>query len=286
MSRTDIVSEFALLNGKLKCQYYASGEEAGETVGYYDNGQLRFKYPLLKGELSGIGRAYFEDGSLCVEEHFFNGLRHGRSREWYKNGVLMKEAQFLGGLQHGEYKEWYEDGKQKLRREYLQGRLHGACIEWHPNGRLKQRIAYRLDRMHGICYYWDEKGHLFEKVIYVRGVRISGDLHERIEKGTLSARLILRIQNTAIRRICLEELGYSRFLAELPHEILDRDGECELVRIDWHKREEPICLVKVKCPSTGAFYTLRVPPTVKTVHEAVAWTFGVEKDRYYPEIET
>ena len=97
MSQTDIVSEFVLLEGKLKCQYYASGEELGETVGYYDNGRLRFKYPIVKGELSGEGKAYFEDGSLCADEHFLAGVRHGRSREWHKNGVLRKESHFLNG---------------------------------------------------------------------------------------------------------------------------------------------------------------------------------------------
>lgn len=262
MSRTDIVSEFELLDGKLKCQYYANGEELGEAVGYYDNGQLRFKYPLVRGEISGMGRIYFKNGSLCAEEHFLVGLRHG------------------------EYKEWFESGRQKHRREYVQGMLHGACAEWYPNGRLKHRITYRLDRLHGICVFWDEQGKLIGRRIYVRGVRISGDLHERIEKGTLSARLILRIANAAIRRICLEELGYSRFLAQLPHEILDRSGEYELIKIDWHKREEPIYLVKVKCPSTGAFYTLRVPPGMMTVKEAVAWTFNLTPIEYMPELET
>ena len=115
---------------------------------------------------------------------------------------------------------------------------------------------------------------------------MTGDLGERIEKGNLTAKLILRIANTAVRRICLEEFGYARFLAELPHQILDRSGEYELVKIDWHKREEPIYLVKVKCPSTGAFYTLRVPATMKTVKEAIAWTFDVNEGEYLPEVET
>ena len=125
-----------------------------------------------------------------------------------------------------------------------------------------------------------------DKQIYVRGVRISGDLNNLINSGKVTAKLILRIGNTAVRRICLEEFGYGRFLAQLPHKILDRNGEYELVKIDWHKREEPVYLVKVKCPSTGAFYTLRVPPAMKTVKEAVAWTFGVSEDQYQPEAET
>ena len=43
--------------------------------------------------------------------------------------------------------------------------------------------------------------------------------------------------------------------------------------------------MKVKCPSTEAFYTLRVPPTMKTVEDAVAWTFGMSGIEYSPEQE-
>lgn len=285
MSRTDIVSEFSLLDGKLKCQYYNSGEAVGEAVGYYDNGRLRFKYPLVKGEIFGIGRIWSDTGMLLCEESFLSGLRHGRRREWHPNGVLKLEAQYVGGLLEGEYKEWFESGKNKQRREYQHGLLHGISMGWYPDGKLQVRIQYRLDRMHGIYRAWTESGAPLDKRIYVRGVRMSGDLGARIQSGKLTAKLILRIANTAVRRICLEEFGYARFLADLPHEILDRSGEYELVKIDWHKREEPIHLVKVKCPSTGAFYTLRVPPAMKTVSEAVAWTFNLDPDEYAPELE-
>lgn len=286
MSQTEIVSEFSLLAGKLKCQYYASGEVIGEAVGYYDNGTHRFKYPLRKGVLSGIGRTWHENGTLHGEEAFRNGLRHGRKKEWHPNGVLKLEAHYAAGFLEGEYKEWFENGKYKQQREYQQGSIHGTCLEWYPDGKLKIRAAYRFNRLHGIYKVWTETGALLDKSIFVRGVRMSGDLGARIESGKLTAKLILRTANTAVRRICLEEFGYARFLAELPHDILDRSGEYELVKIDWHKREEPICLVKVKCPSTGAFYTLRVPTTMKTVKEAVAWTFGMEQGEYFPEMET
>ena len=70
------------------------------------------------------------------------------------------------------------------------------------------------------------------------------------------------------------------------HEIIDKDGDYELVKIRWHKKEMPIVLVKVKCPSTGAFYVLRVPLSIKTVKEAVAWTFGMATKDYKPEEES
>jgi len=133
---------------------------------------------------------------------------------------------------------------------------------------------------------WDEQGKLTEKKIYVRGVILPPKIQKIISSGALTAQYILNIRNTALRRICLEELGYERFLLQVNHEVISKEGDCELVRIDWHKREEPISLVKVQCPSTGVFYTLRVPPRMKTVKQAVAWTFNMEDSEYAPLGET
>ena len=102
----------------------------------------------------------------------------------------------------------------------------------------------------------------------------------------MTAHHVLKMRNTAVRRMCLEELGYARFFSQIEHELLDRDGEYELVKINWHKREESICLVKVKCPSTGAFYTLRVPPAMETIKEVIAWTFQIKEKDYQPALET
>jgi len=290
-SPIDVTRELALLEGTLKCRYFAHPEETGEAVGYHKNGQSRFRYPLYKGSMHGIGKVWDEEGNLLCEEEFFYGVRHGRNRIWYPGGALKSESRYVRGRRSGERKDWYESGKPRLRCEYLHNDfrllelLHGVCIKWYPDGRMESQVTYAFGVMHGVCRSWDTAGKMTDKCIYVRGVHISGELHGHILNGTLTAKKILGITNSAVRRICLEELGYGRFLSQVPHEILDRAGENELVKIDWHKREEPIYLVKVKCPSTGAFYTLRVPPETTSVKSAVAWTFGVREDEYNPELE-
>ena len=45
-------------------------------------------------------------------------------------------------------------------------------------------------------------------------------------------------------------------------------------------------MVKVKDSTTGEIYLLRVPPTMKTCKEAVAWTFGMTAEEYVLEKET
>lgn len=291
-SQTNVGDEPSFLPDSLKFRYFAPPDGPGETIGYYPNGQMRFDYPLLKGNIHGLGKAWYEDGQIICEEEFRNGLRHGRQRFWYPSGAVKSEGVYVNGCRSGEYKEWYENGNIKLQLEYSHDTvpdadlLYGICIKWHPNGKMAKRVSYVFNIKHGVYQEWDETGKLHDKRIYVRNVRVSGELHRHIVAGTLTAKHILGITNAAIRRICLEELGYGRFLSQVPHQILNKDDDYELIKIDWHKREEPIYLVKVKCPSTGAFYTLRVPPEMKTVKEAIAWTFGLNKIEYKPEIET
>lgn len=66
---------------------------------------------------------------------------------------------------------------------------------------------------------------------------------------------------------------------------LHSDASGSLYRLDVSDGE-PIFAVQVHCPSTGRMYLLRVPPTVRTAREAVAWTFDVPAEAYRPFAET
>ena len=163
----------------------------------------------------------------------------------------------------------------------------GENVGYHDNGVLFFRCATRNGFSHGICNVWNEKGVLTGRELYFRGDIVATDAKFlRIKSECLTARDIITIKNATIRQLFLEEFGYERFLQQMPHTIIERDGDQELISINWHAKEEPIYLVKVKCPSVGVFYTLRVPPTVKTVKEGIAWTFGLDPEAYNPEAET
>ncbi|MFA5145360.1 MAG: toxin-antitoxin system YwqK family antitoxin [Candidatus Omnitrophota bacterium] len=281
------IDEYSWLKGTLKYKLIgAPGRNRSEAIGYHPNGNPKFRYFLVNSELNGVGRFWDEGGRLCLEENFVNGQVNGIRREWYSNGNLESEEFYKSGSRNGISKSWYLDGRLKSQCTYLNDRRHGLALEWHTNGQLIERKSYESGLMNGVCMKWDEKGELKEKKIYVRGVIIPPKIQKIIDSGKLSAQYIIAMRNTALRRICLEEFGYERFLLQVNHEVISKDDDCELVRIDWHKREESIFLVKVRCPSTGVFYTLRVPPRMKTVKQAIAWTFNMKDSEYTPLSET
>lgn len=273
------------LNGRLNYQYINREAQKAMVVGYHPNGKLSFKYYLSDGKLNGLCRAWHENGQPSKEEVFTNG-RLLFVRGWFPNGQLKSEVPYKNGKIHGICKSWYENGKLCSQEQHLEHMRHGPATHWYPDGKLKSTERYESGLPHGINTYYDKDGKQIGKKVFVRGVQVTNKIHKLVNSGELTAKHILKIDNTEVRRVCLEELGYGRFLSQLDHEVIDRKDDYELVRINWHKREEPICLVKVMCPSTHVFYTLRVPPRMKNIKEAVAWTFGMKNKEYLPEKET
>jgi hypothetical protein len=260
-SKIKLNEELSWLNGSLKHRALDEKGRYSESVGYYPNGQLMFQYPSTNNQMNGACRIWYENGQVQQEENYLEGRLHGVRRTWDQNGVLRSRVEYRQGLRHGSEMLWSSDKELVVYNKYAANRLHGVCVTRdHSNQEVRR--------------------------VYVQGRMVTDQVEHAILTGTLTAQFILKLRNAAVRRLCLEELGYARFLSHVEHEVISKDGEQELVRINWLEQEEPICLVKVRCPSTGAYYALRVPPTMTTVKGAVAWTFGLSEQDYRPVAET
>lgn len=121
-----------------------------------------------------------------------------------------------------------------------------------------------------------------------RGVSIS----ERVvfKPETITAAEVLAEPNAEVRRVMLDRMGLDRFLAEARATVRDEDtdpgGKRQLVAVDLPGDEALVCVI-VHCPSTARRYLIRVPPTMQTCRDAVAWTAGFDKaEDYQPVKET
>ena len=121
-----------------------------------------------------------------------------------------------------------------------------------------------------------------------RGVPVD----ERIafQPETITVEELLAERNVERRRVLLERMGYDRFAEQADAEVLDRDrdpgGERRLLKIPLPEDEDLVC-VSVICPSTDRQYVIRVPPTMRTCRQAVAWIAGYDNpDDYQPIMET
>ena len=99
----------------------------------------------------------------------------------------------------------------------------------------------------------------------------------------IDPKLLFREQNAAVRREIIRKVEYSRILQKLNAKKLDAYLEYELYRIE-NIDVEPVNILKVTCPSTGVYYSLRVPPDIQKAREAVYWiNKGIDKEEFLEE---
>jgi hypothetical protein len=159
------------------------------------------------------------------------------------------------------------------------------------------RPSFRLDRQ-GRLHDWDGKPAACwpwggEDVYFWQGVQMTESAGRNPAKVT--AQRALGWDNAERRRVALERLGWERALEQLRGELVQQDDYGRLWRIEpssprtpWGipTLPEPIVLVEVanatqEPDGSRRRYHLRVPPTIRTAREAVAWTFGFENEHDY-----
>lgn len=121
-----------------------------------------------------------------------------------------------------------------------------------------------------------------------RGVPI--DHRIAFDPESITAKETIAESNAERRRVMIERMGYLRFADEVGAKVLDSDqdagGPRELLHVDLED-DEPLVGLACRCPSTDRQYFLRVPPTMKSCHQAAAWMAGFDDPaKYRPVIET
>jgi len=147
--------------------------------------------------------------------------------------------------------------------EIVEGRLHcedGPAVAWAGGAR----------------YFFWRGGWVSEKVV--------------VAPDQLTGAEILAERNLEVQRVMLERFGYDRLILETGAEPVHADEFGVLYRIRLSRRQT-ITLVHVvnatpEPDGTRRRYFLRVPPNMRTAHEAVAWTFGLRPEEYRPLTES
>lgn len=121
-----------------------------------------------------------------------------------------------------------------------------------------------------------------------RGVPVDDRIAFRPEE--LAHDEVLGERNAERRRVMLERYGLDRFMSDSNAEVLDEDtdpgGRRRLLRLKLEGDEDLVC-VTVICPSTDRQFVLRVPPSMRTCRQAIAWTAGFDDpNAYSPQVET
>ncbi len=141
------------------------------------------------------------------------------------------------------------------------------------------------DRLHGqvgpAIKFKDGYGHYFWRGLSVESKIIEDEpTVEQIEKE----------DNVEIRRVLIERFGVQQYLLASRATAIQSDERGTLYRKEL-VRDEPLQMVHVinkTAEPDGTFkdYFLRVPPTVQTAREAIAWSFQMDAEDYNPTQES
>jgi len=126
----------------------------------------------------------------------------------------------------------------------------------------------------------------YKQIFYLSGVAVSEKLYYA-KPEDIDPQDVLQIPNVQLRTSLLQKIGTEKVLQRCNATVIHKEGDYELYSVplvpakdatSWRPGDTEMRLLKVKCPSTGAFFTLRVPPTSATCEEARKWTFGYRRD--------
>ncbi len=149
--------------------------------------------------------------------------------------------------------------RPKVLARDREGRLHsatGKCIKYHD--------GWGFSAWHG--------------------VRVPEQAIRQPE--TLTREDFLNESNMEVRRVMQERMG-ERFVSELGGVVIDTSPRSTLYEVALPDDPERVArYVQVQDASSERQYFLRVPPTIQTAGEAVAWTFQLKGAGYHPTQET
>jgi len=120
------------------------------------------------------------------------------------------------------------------------------------------------------------------------GATVPADVIEN--PSSLTADRIMKEWNAEVRRVMIERFGLSKFIIASGAKKVQED-ECGTLYRKEFSNDEALVMVKVinttpEPDGTRKEYFLRVPPTVVTAREAVAWTFEMSPAEYVPQRQT
>lgn len=218
-----------------------------------------------------------------------HGLAAGPARSclgiwWSASAAFYEFCRNLGVRYAPEHERLLGRWLDQCRQTHWLFECDGIVFASHRPRALTVDAQGRLHNARGAALDYGDGFRLFA----VHGVRIEEELV--LHPQRLMVRRIESEHNVEVRRILIDLYGHARYLKDSGATLVHQHARGKL----WRKqRADDADLVMVEVMNStpepdGSVrsYLLRVPPEMRTVSEAVAWTFGLQAREYHPCLET
>lgn len=106
-------------NGKPSIvQRYDLNYYAGESLFYYETGQLMRKSSFKDGNLNGLRVEYYKSGQVKEEIDYYYNNKHGLEKRYHPNGKLKEVTNWFYDLKDGWSRKYDEQGKLLSEKYY------------------------------------------------------------------------------------------------------------------------------------------------------------------------
>lgn len=147
-------------SGKLwTISYYNDGKIEGESIKYFENGEIEISYYYKLGILNGNYYINGKDGCVLESGSFIDGKKNGEFIERHSNCNLKLTETYKMGLLDGLTSEFYKNGNIKSKGLYVFGKKEGEFILYFENGIIKEKSKYRDGSLEGEIQKFDENGN-------------------------------------------------------------------------------------------------------------------------------
>lgn len=163
---------FYFRNGAIKSKaQFQDGMYAGESQGWYPDGNIRYQFQYRDGKLNGIYKLWDKSGRLIIDGTTENGHP---GKKWDVTADSLSNKHVISAsepaapplpaefsvISQGDYTVWkdfYPDGQPKYSRTYKNGLPAGVWTEWYDNGQKMLELCYE-DGIKQYEYRWNDKG--------------------------------------------------------------------------------------------------------------------------------
>ncbi|HMF29967.1 MAG TPA: hypothetical protein VKK79_01030 [Candidatus Lokiarchaeia archaeon] len=150
----------------------------------------------------------------------------------------------------------------------------GLVLWWEGNTQHTGSIEKFLKNFTGMLHEADIQQHAQDVLLLVTPA------------NKITLKQLLACRNAEIRSQVFHRCGNNIFLRDGETRVVDIDEESRLIKINKGGFETSFRILEVTDSTSKQKYFLRVPTTMRTCREAVAWTFRLRPEEYQPIKET
>jgi antitoxin component YwqK of YwqJK toxin-antitoxin module/Flp pilus assembly protein TadD len=156
-------------------KYFKLGSLDSIYKSYFKVGEknLEFYIPYKNGEIEGETLEYYENGDLYEKTFYISGKRNGVKTKYHYNKKTSSEINYLDGELSGSYKSYHTNGKLNEVGQSLEGFYNGPWKLYYSDGTLQSEFSYEKGNLNDLYKFYDTDGKLFYEYVYKKGELIA-----------------------------------------------------------------------------------------------------------------